>query len=127
MKHNKEQKSDCGSVSKGIAKPLVSGSLPVIWELRPFFGIERFNCIEVSLKTTPDGGSYFTCLPISPLSYRKNKPTKAMVRVNKLKNGYTEFLINDDWGSEHQMLIPNYMNVEIEKAIKAAKNNRLLS
>ena len=115
------------SSSPNSGNTIVSGSLPVIWELRPFFSIKRFDCVEVSLQPVADGGGYYTCLPISPLSYRKNNPTKAMVRVQKMDNGYTEFLINDDWGTERQMLVPNYMKVEIEKAIRSAKKNKLLS
>ena len=94
--------------------------MPIIWENRRFYSINKFDCHVVDLQTTKEGGSYCTVIPISDLEYRKKKPTKASVKVTELKNGYTEFIISCDWGQKSIMLIPTFQKENIEFATKSA-------
>lgn len=98
-----------------------NNSLPIIWENRRFYSINRFDCHVVDLQTYKEGGSYLTVIPISDFEYRKKKPTKASVKVEALQNGYTEFTISCDWGRKHIMLIPTIQKENIDLAIESAK------
>lgn len=99
----------------------------IIWEGQRFTAIKKFDCIVVDLQVSENGGGYFTCIPISPLSFRKSvhSISKAAVYIKK-KEDYTEFMVVDDWGMSHFMQIPNSMEEEINSAIQSAIENELL-
>lgn len=104
--------------------------LPVIWQGREYYGINKFDCRIVDLKSTKNGGTYFTGIPISPLEYRKKNPTKAEVKIIKVEItksvNYTIFIVYDDWGTPHKMMIPDTMSEEIKIAKQAAIDAKLL-
>lgn len=103
---------------------------PIIWYSagssrgRTFSGIERFDCHVVSLYNE-HGGGYFTVIPISPLDYRKKNHTNAKARIEE-SNGYVEFYVYDDWGSQHIMKIPKSMHKEIRLARQSAADALLI-
>jgi hypothetical protein len=82
----------------------------VIFNNEEYFKIIKFDCNVVDL-SYKEGGGYFTVLPVS---------THSKVEINK-DNNRTTFIITDDWGKVHVMLIPNFMNEEIATAIKSAE------
>jgi hypothetical protein len=55
------------------------------------------NSYSIDL-TFRGGGSYFTAIPVSPLSYRKDHPTHAHALVVKVRKG-KRVEITDDHGS----------------------------
>lgn len=88
-----------------------------------FDRIRKFDCHVVDLEND-HGGGYFTVIPISPLKHRKEHKTQASVDI--VDDGHsTTFLITDDWGKDHKMVIENVHHAEIEKAKDAAKANGL--
>ena len=97
----------------------------VIWEGREYYRIKKFDCHIVDLQFTKEGGGYFTVLPISPLEYRRENSTQAKVIINK-EETVTQFIIYDDWGTPHEMVIPNYFAQDIFNAEQAAKEQELL-
>lgn len=97
----------------------------VVWEGREYHSINKFDCNIVDLQTTAKGGGYFTVLAISPTEYRRNNPTKAKVIINR-EDTVTQFIIYDDWGHPHEMVIPNYFAQDIFNAEQAAKEQELL-
>lgn len=52
------------------------------------------------------GGGYSTVLPISPADYRKERPTRARAFYS-LNKGVHRFLLSDDWGTEHVLILPD--------------------
>lgn len=82
----------------------------VIFNNEEYFKIIKFDCNVVDL-AHKEGGGYFTVLPVS---------TRSKVEVKK-DDTHTNFIITDDWGKVHIMLIPNFMNDEIAIAIKGAE------
>jgi hypothetical protein len=90
-----------------------------------FYGINKFDCIVIDLKTTKHGGGYFTRMPISPAEYRKGCPTKASVMVSP-GSVLTTFLITDDWGRLHTVRIKTKCQEEINKAIEYATEYGLM-
>lgn len=100
----------------------------VIWEGVGYYGIEKFDCHVVDLYTTEcKGGSYFTALPISPLSYRKKNPNRAQVVFQpKKENGFVVIDIYNDWGRMSQMKIHESLTKEIEEARAGAEKQGLL-
>ena len=85
------------------------------WEGHDYFDVINFDGINVHLKTTPDGGSYFTHMAISELEYREKHRTKAGVRIDETEK-YTIFNIFDDYGSKSVMKLHNSLSDIIEKA-----------
>jgi len=97
---------------------------PIEWGGRQYFEARELGFSEhgfvVSLFTTkPDEhrGSYFTCVPISPLTYRKKYPTKAAVR-----DWGTELIIYCDWGRSHRI---KTSRSTIEKLLADADANEI--
>lgn len=71
--------------------------------LRPFSAKIGFNdresffCVDVKY---PEGGSYFSCLPISTKTFRDEYKTKCGYnRTNRLS-----LVIYDDWGIPHKII-----------------------
>lgn len=97
----------------------------IMWEDQEYDYILKFDgkIVELGYK---EGGSYFTCLAISPIEYRKTNPTKAKASVTKFDN-VTIFDISDDWGEWHRMVIPNSLASIIERAISGLKAQNLLN
>jgi len=95
--------------------------LPIVWKGHNYYGIKRFDCRVVELDVTKEGGTYFTVLPISPFKFRMQTPTKAKLKVSKLKD-HIQFVIYDDWGSTHTLKIPKTMKKEIKMVKDAAIN-----
>lgn len=70
-----------------------------------------------------EGDNFFTHLPISQKEYRDKKGSSlAFIQFWK-GDTQTEFVVTDDWGEQHVLLIPNEMVAEIE----AAKANIIAS
>lgn len=79
----------------------------VLFENREFYGIQNdFDLARgiMSFKTTKDGGSYLTCIPISDFLYRRKYPTKAKVYYHEFFDNYG-FVIKDDWGHYNYLRI----------------------
>jgi hypothetical protein len=90
-----------------------------------FDKIRKFDCHVVHLENER-GGSYCTVIPISPLEHREKRRTRASVSI--VDDGHsTTFVITDDWGKEHKMVIDNIHAMEIEAAKDAAESNGLYS
>lgn len=102
-----------------------SRMLPVIFEGIEYYGINAFDCRVVDLKTTKDGGGFFTCIPISDLEFRKTHNCKCWVDM-KIEKKYTHFTIYNDWGTPSIMCVPNYMKDKIDKAIEGAIEQGLM-
>lgn len=99
--------------------------LPVIWQDSEYDYINEFDCHIVDLGYK-EGGSYFTCIPISCLEYRKTSKKKCQQVVIKNNDKYVEFHIRDDWDILYIMKIPFYMRDKIEIAKQAAIQQELL-
>ncbi len=60
----------------------------------------------VNLHTSPVSptdsvrGGYFTCIPISPLSYRRKSPTS----VSYFRSGLNRMMISNDWGHPYNIV-----------------------
>lgn len=83
----------------------------VVWQGRHFFGVRELGFNDsgsfiVSMHTTPliDGqqGSYFTCIPISPLEFRREWPNSRVAFRDK----GAELVLYDDWGTPHTIAAP---------------------
>ena len=98
--------------------------LPVIWNGKKYYSIIKFDCHDVFLKITKEGGSYSTSIPISELEHRKKWNTKASVKIKELED-YVVFSIVDDWGTTEIMQIPKTMQEEIKTARYSAEKEEL--
>ena len=105
-------------------KVLPTKKYPVVFNNMRFTSVREFDCRVVGLENE-HGGGFFTALPISPYSFRKENPTKASVSVNKCKN-YTTFIITDDHGRQHIVYLHNDLKEEIKTAHKAAGEQHLM-
>lgn len=62
-------------------------------------------CISIKYN---EGGSYFTCIPISHRDYRKDHPTKAAFRAISSR----EVIVYDDWGKRYNIRIESANSIE---------------
>lgn len=74
------------------------------------------------------GNNFSTVLPISPKEYRDKQPGGSPVFVQFWKGEtHSEFVVTDDWGDEHVLLIPNGMSQIIEESKRSIIANELPS
>ena len=106
----------------------------VKYQGREYAEIIEFNCTFVKLKTL-GGGTFVTCIPVSPLEYRIEKekkypwPHKYCPKANVVIERdviYTTFKIMDDYGEVFIMEIPNEMEHEINFAAGMAIRKGLI-
>ncbi len=83
------------------------------------------NGLIIDLKEGEDCGSYFTTVPISPLSYRRKWPTKARAWAEEMEDS-TLFTIYDDWGAAHILEIDNIHSLDIQAVKDTLLKNELL-
>lgn len=95
------------------------------WAGQEWDRIVRFDCHIVELGYHDGPGGYFTALPISPLSYRRQNPTQASVRIFR-GHRHMVFEITTDYGDRKEMRIPFAMKAEITAAVDAARAMELL-
>jgi hypothetical protein len=81
--------------------------------------IDPVDCVSGS----PCGAGYFTIIPISDWSYRKNNKTKAFCTFTK-NDIQTSFFMTDDWGHEYSFIIDNDDPV-INKVLSYIKDEHL--
>ena len=70
-------------------------------------------------------GSYFTTVPVSALSYRREHPTQARAQVEEKKDSI-RFTIYDDWGTPYFLEIDNIHGLEIKAVEDNLLKNELL-
>jgi hypothetical protein len=86
--------------------------------------IITFDCRIIHLEKA-SGGQYFTTIPISPLRYRLDNPTKAAVEIVNSKRS-TLFRITDDRGNVEEIDISHDHHNAIQEAIRSAKEQELI-
>jgi hypothetical protein len=70
-----------------------------------------------------DGNNFSTVLPISPKDYRDKKGVSPVFVQFWQGETHTEFVVTDDWGTQHVLLLPN----EMKESIEGSKRNILAS
>ena len=90
----------------------------IYYDGNKFDDIEAFDCISLSF-SYKEGGSFFTCLPISSAEHRKENSTKAHVEV-QINDTRTVFSIWCDWGRLSEVSVDNHHQEEIISAINSA-------
>lgn len=63
-----------------------------------------------------EGNNFFTHLPISPKDYREERGDFPVFIQFWKGETVTEFVVTDDWGEQHVLLIPNKMSEVIEQS-----------
>jgi len=87
--------------------------------------IITFDCRIIHLEKA-SGGRYFTTIPISPFSYRKNNPTKASVEIINSKRSAL-FRMTDDCGRVYEIEISHDHIKQIQEAIMSAREQHLMA
>jgi hypothetical protein len=65
---------------------------------------------------TVEGNNFLTVLPISSKEYREKKgPNPVFVQFWQGET-HSEFVVTDDWGTQHVLLLPNEMKESIEES-----------
>jgi len=93
------------------------------FEGHEYTAIQEFDCRIISLLRV-GGGSYFTVVPISPLSYREQYPTHAKVDINHHAKSVM-IHITDDYGMLHTIEIGKEHESEIRSATEIAEKEGL--
>ncbi len=93
-----------------------------IGEARDGFDLGK-GCISIQRQS---GGGYFTCIPISPFTYRKKNPTKAAAIISHNGDGWTIFTLISDWGEGYKVFISDDEIDLISKSKKSLFDNGLL-
>lgn len=106
-------------------QPKVIEEPKVIYKNFDYFDVIEFDGFVLDLKTTSEGGTFFTCFPISSLDYREKHPTKAGVRIYS-ENNYTVFDIFDDYGCKEIVKIHNSLENIITHATKKLRDEKLI-
>lgn len=99
----------------------------VIFKNQKYYGVKEFDGKVIHLYTEPTlHGTFMTVIPISPLEYRKEKPTKAKVEVVE-DSDWTNFIMTDDWGERYTIQLHNSLSYEIAYAKQMCIKNGLLN
>lgn len=106
-------------------QPKVIEEPKVIYNNFDYFDVIEFDGFVLDLKTTSEGGTFFTCFPISGLDYREKHPTKAGARIYS-ENNYTVFDIFDDYGDKETVKIHNSLEDVIKHATKKLTDEKLI-
>lgn len=72
-----------------------------------------------------DGNCFLTVLPISPKECREQQADSPVFVQFWKGETSTEFVVTDDWGIQHVLLIPNHMEKVIEDCKSKILSNGL--
>jgi hypothetical protein len=98
------------------------GLNPVHWfeDIIDFDGI----VLRLSYNMGAPSWNYCTVLPISPMGFRRNSPTKASISIEEFEEKVS-FLITDDYGVKYTLIIDRALQHRIDYAITAIRENEL--
>ncbi len=92
-----------------------------------FDNIKEFDCNVLSFGYDSGNGGYFTVIPVSPLDYREEEGHRDSAKVEiSIGATSTQFDITSDHSEIYTVIIDNIHSDEIQKAIIAANDQKLL-